>query len=462
MNKFFIILVFILTVFVHAEDKKPNVLFIFVDDLNVRLNCYGTTHIQSPHIDSLAASGVRFDRAYCQYPSCGPSRASILSGMRPQKTGILNNKKHFRDALPDVVTLPQHFRKNGYFVARVGKVYHQHVPADIGTSGPDDPQSWDEVYNPSGRDKQEENLLTVYTPQLPLADQMCYLKADGQDTEQTDGKVVTKTIELLKQKRDKPFMIFAGLYRPHIPYIAPKKYFDLYDIDKVKLPIIPQNYRSTVPAAALASTSQWPNFGTTAQQARECIQAYDACVSFIDAQVGRLLKALDDQKLRENTIIVLCSDHGYHLGEHGLWRKNSLYEESTRAPLIISAPQLKTKAGVFTKPVEFINIFPTLTELAGLDNPAAIEGLSMVKILKDQKIDWRVPAFSQTQFREAAGYTVRTERWRYVEWGESGTSGIELYDVKKDPSELQNLAGSHQLKKVQERLAKLIQENWHH
>ncbi|MCH2206009.1 MAG: sulfatase [Lentisphaerales bacterium] len=445
--------------FCALAQQKPNVLFIFIDDLNTRLNCYGESHIKSPNIDSLASSGTRFDRAYCQYPSCGPSRASILSGLRPQNTGILDNKTHFRDALPNVVTLPQHFKNNGYFVARVGKVYHQHVPAHIGTSGPDDPMAWSEIYNPIGRDKAEENLLTVYTPQLPLADQMCYLKAEGTDDEQTDGKVVSKTIELLKEKRNQPFMIFAGLYRPHIPYIAPKKYFDLYDLDKVKLPEIAPNYRSLVPEAALASTSDWPNFGTTAQQAKECIQAYDACVSFVDAQVGRLLKSLDDLKLRENTIVILASDHGYHLGEHGLWRKNTLFEESTRTPLIISAPGIT--GNTFAKPVEFLNIYPTLAELAGLKTPTQVEGKSMVQLMKNPESNWQEPAFSQTKFRKAPGYSVRTEKWRYVEWGKNGESGKELYNCSEDPQELNNLADSKEFKEVQIKLAQLIQRNWY-
>lgn len=457
MKKFFYITIIFSYFCVNAQNK-PNVLFIFIDDLNTRLNCYGESHIKSPNIDSLAKTGVRFDRAYCQYPSCGPSRASILSGMRPQNTSILNNKTHFRDALPNVVTLPQHFKNNGYFVARVGKVYHQHVPAHIGTSGPDDPMSWSEVYNPIGRDKAEESLLTVYTPQLPLADQMCYLKAEGADTEQTDGKIVSKTIELLKEKRDKPFMIFAGLYRPHIPYIAPKKYFDLYDLDEVKLPEIAPNYRSLVPEATLASTSDWPNFGTTTQQAKECILAYDACVSFVDTQVGRILKAMDELKLRENTIIVLASDHVYHLGEHGLWRKNSLFEESTRTPLIISAPAIK--GNIFSKPVEFINIYPTLSKLAGLKIPNHVEGKSMVQIMKNTDSNWQEPAFSQTKFRKAPGYSVRTERWRYIEWGKNGEFGKELYDCNNDPKELNNLSGSLKHKGVQKRLAQMIRNNW--
>ncbi|MDF1862340.1 MAG: sulfatase, partial [Verrucomicrobiales bacterium] len=372
-----------LPLLVAVADEKPNVLFIAIDDLNCRLGCYGVDHIQSPHIDRLANRGVRFDRAYCQFPSCGPSRASVLSGLRPDTSGVLHNRIHFRDAAPDVVTLPQLFRKNDYHVVRVGKIFHQSVPTDIGTSGPDDPESWDEVINPRGRDRDEEDLLTVYTPQLPLPDQMAYLKAGGDDREQTDGKVADEAIRLLQKHRDEPFFLAAGFYRPHIPYIAPEKYFDLYPVEETSLPLLPTDYDSSVPAAALASTPEWPNFGTTAMEARECIAAYDACVSFVDAQVGRLLAAVDQLGLGENTIIVLWGDHGYHLGEHGLWRKNSLFEESTRAPLIVFDPRIKQERPDCPRIVEFVDIFPTLAELAGLEPPGELEGVSLVPLLRD-------------------------------------------------------------------------------
>lgn len=443
-----------------ASTTTPNVLFIAIDDLNTRLGCYGFDHIRSPHIDKLAREGVRFDRAYCQYPSCGPSRTSVLTGLRPNTTGMTHNRMFFRDLVPDVVTLPQLFMKNGYHVARVGKIYHQANPTHIGTSGPDDPASWHEVVNPRGRDKDEEHLLTVYTPQLPLPDQMCYLKADGTDSEQTDGKVVDETIRLLDKHRDKPFFIAAGLYRPHIPYIAPKKYFELYDLTKTPLPELPANYRDTVPSAALASTSQWPNFGTTELQARECILAYDACVSFVDAQVGRLLAAVDRLGLRDNTIVVLWGDHGYHLGEHGLWRKNSLFEESARAPLILRVPGMEPDSHNCERIVEFVDIYPTLADLAGLKPPQTLDGVSLLKLLKNPQARWDRPAFIQTTFREAPGFSVRTDRWRYVEWGEDrGDKGVELYDQRNDPLEMHNLAGDPEHSRTISKLSKLIRSN---
>lgn len=442
-----------------AADKM-NVLFIAVDDLNTRLGCYGFDHIKSPNIDRLAARGVSFQRAYCQYPSCGPSRASVTTGLRPQSTKVLSNKVHFRDFIPDVTTLPQLFRKNGYAVGRVGKIYHQANPTHIGTSGPDDPDSWDFVVNPRGRDKDEEDLLTVYTPQLPLPDQMCFLKAEGNDAEQTDGKVADETIALLKKHGDKPFFLAAGFYRPHIPYIAPKKYFGLYQFANTPLPKLPTNYQSLVPPAALASTPEWPNFGTTAQQARECILAYDACVSFVDAQIGRLLDAVETAGLADNTLVVLWGDHGYHLGEHGLWRKNSLFEESARAPLIIAGPGIKPAIHECQSIVEFVDIYPTIADLAGLTPPKNLEGRSLKPLLADPAAKWNHAAFTETHFREASGRSIRTSRWRCIEWGDNGAKGVELYDEQSDPQELNNLANDPQHTDRIARLRKRIADHW--
>lgn len=419
--------------------ERLNVLFIAVDDLSTRLGCYGVEHIVSPNIDALAARGVRFDRAYCQYPSCGPSRASVLTGLRPDTTGIVSNRIVFREHLPDALTLPQWFRRNGHHVARVGKIFHQDNPTDIGTSGPDDPESWDEVVNPRGRDKDEEHLLTNYTPDLPLPDRMCYLKAEGRDEEQTDGKVIDETIRLLEEHRDEAFFIAAGLYRPHIPCIAPKRFFDFYSLAKTHLPEMLSNYRSSVPAAALSSTPVWPNFGVSPEHAKECVLAYDACVSFVDAQIGRLMAAVERMGLAESTLIVLWGDHGYHLGEHGLWRKNSLFEESTRAPLIVAGPGVE-RGGVCRGLVEFVDIFPTVCEAAGLPVPDGLDGVSLVPLLKEPAAAWDRPAWSQVEFRDAPGRSVRTNRWRYTEWGVAGSRGVELYDEINDPSEMRNLA----------------------
>jgi sialidase-1 len=440
-----------------AKPRK-NVLFLTVDDLNTRLGCYGHDRSRSPNIDRLAELGVAFRHAYCQYPSCGPSRASVLTGLRPSSTGVLNNQDHFRKFFPDVVTLPQLFRRHGYFSARVGKIFHQAVPTDIGTSGLDDPRSWDQVINPRGRDKDEEGLLINTTPQLPLPDQMAYLSAAGDDREQTDGQIADATIELLTQHKDSSFFIAAGFYRPHIPYIAPRRYFELIDLATISLPRLPPDYRSTVPPAALASTSEWPNFGTTELQARECIQAYDACIAFVDAQIGRVLNHVEQAGLLDNTLIVLWGDHGYHLGEHGLWRKNSLYEESTRAPLIFAGAGIQSTGNACERIVEFVDIYPTVAELAGLPVASSLEGRSLVPLLENPTAAWPHAAFSETHFREVSGRAMRTERWRYVEWGEQGASGKELYDHRVDPVEMRNLSQDADYAKTVAELGRLIVE----
>lgn len=447
-----------------SERLRLNVLMIAIDDLNTRLHCYGHSHIHSPSIDSLASRGMRFDRAYCQYPSCGPSRSSLLTGQRPGETKILNNQSHFRDHLPDVVTLPQRFRQQGYYVARVGKVFHQGVPIDIGTSGLDDPVSWDAVINPRGRDKDEEHLLTNYTPQLLLQDRMSYLAAEGTDGEQTDGMVATETIKLLEQHKDESFFIAAGFYRPHIPYVAPKKYFELYDIKSTLLPKIEPTFVASVPAAALASTETWPNFGTTPQQARECILAYDACVSLVDAQVGRLLDAVERLGLSKTTIVVLWGDHGYHLGEHGLWRKNSLFEESARAPLIIASPSVATTTHDCQRVVEFVDLYPTVVDLAGLEIPRGLAGKSLVPLMNDPGKEWDRPAFTQVQFGKnenaVPGRAVRTERWRFIEW-DGGEGGNQLYDHTNDPQERNNLANDPGMANVLAEMKRLVRnQKW--
>jgi uncharacterized sulfatase len=439
---------------------RLNVLFIAVDDLSTRIGCHGAAHMRTPHLDALAARGVRFDRAYCQYPSCGPSRASVMTGLRPQTTRVLDNKTHFRDTIPDAVTLPQWFRGRGYIAARAGKIFHQDNPTHIGTSGPDDPLSWDEVVNPRGRDKDEEHLLTVHTPALPLPDQMAYLAADGEDGEQTDGKVADAAIALLRKHKGRPFFLAAGFYRPHMPSIAPKRYFEMYPLESARVPRLPEGYRQQVPAAALASTPVWPNFGVSEAQARECVRAYEATVSFVDAQIGRLLAALDDLDLAERTLVVLWSDHGYHLGEHGLWRKNSLFEESCRAPLIIAGPGV-AKGGVVTQPVEFVDIHPTTCAAAGLPLPDGLEGVSLLPLLRDPAAAWEErPAFSEVHFKDVPGRSVRTARWRYSEWGHEGSEGSELYDHANDPQELVNLSSDARHAAQQEPLRQLLRRHF--
>ncbi len=426
-----------------APARRPNVLFIAVDDMNNDLACYGHPFVKSPNIDRLAARGVRFDKAYCQMPWCSPSRASLMTGLRPDTTRVMDLNYHFRDGLPDVVTLPQAFMKAGYYAARVGKIYHYGNPGDIGTSGLDDPASWQEVVNPAGRDKTTlERDILIMKPTKGLGSSMSLL-ADktGKDEEHTDGKVATEAIKLLEANKDRPFFLAVGFYKPHCPWVAPQKWFDLYKLKDEVLPPIPPTWKATVPAAALASTSPWPYKGVTPEEAQQCRLAYHATISFVDAQIGRVVDALDRFGLVENTIIVFWSDHGYHLGEHGLWMKQSCYEESTRVPMIIVAPKLAA-GKVSPRTVELVDLYPTLTDLAGVPAPAGLQGVSLRPLLQEPTQAWGRPAHSQVVrggINGIQGYSVRTERWRYTEW-EGGARGVELYDHDNDPQEMRNLA----------------------
>ena len=418
---------------------KPNILFIAIDDL-----ANECTH--TPHIDRLAASGVRFERAYNQIPLCNPSRASVLTGRRPDATQVYDLDRHFREALPDVITLPQLFRQNGWFTARVGKIYHYDVPNGIGTDGLDDKPSWQLVVNPRGRDVTDEKLITNPTPQKPVSAALSWLAAEGSDEEQTDGMIATEAIRLLEKHREEPFFLGVGFFRPHTPFVAPKKYFDLHPLDSIRLPEAPANDRDDIPVAAFAHNNPTPNYGLDEIICREALQAYRASVSFVDAQIGRVLDALDKLKLTENTIVVLWSDHGYHLGEHlGIWQKRTLFEESARAPLIIRAPVAKGNGRSCHRIVEFIDLYPTLADLASLKVPQ-LDGKSLRSLLDDPAKTWDHPAITQILRpaderlpAQVMGRTIRTERWRYTEWNE-GTNGLELYDHQNDPHELNNLA----------------------
>jgi len=436
-----------------APRKKLNVLFIAVDDLNNSLGCYSHPLVKSPNIDSLAQRGVRFDRAYCQYPLCNPSRSSLLSGLRPDTTRVVNNGVPVRKNIPDVVTLPQFFRQHGYYSARVGKIYHYGVPGDIGKSGLDDTPSWDHFVNPRGRDKDDEADVINFGPGKGLGASLSWMIAKGEDAEQTDGKVAADTIKLLEEHKDKPFFIAAGFYRPHVPDIATRKYFDLYPLEKVLLPSEPSEHFAHIPDAAL--TVKPANYGLEPEKLRIFKRAYFASISFVDAQVGKVLDALDRLKLSDNTVIVLFGDHGWLLGEHGHWQKMSLFEESARVPFIICAPGAKGNGRACPRTVELADIYPTLAELCGLKAPEVLEGFSVRPLLENPEGAWGHPAFTQVIHGQAKGYSVRTERWRYTEWN-GGKAGVELYDHDADPHEYRNLALDPQYAKTVEELGALL------
>lgn len=442
-----------------APREKRNVLFLASDDLNCSLGCYGHRLVKTPNLDRLAARGTVFDKAYCQFPLCSPSRTSLMTGLRPDTTQVFDLQKHFRTVVPEVVTLPQMFRQNGYHAARVGKIYHYGVPGQIGTNGLDDPASWEEVFNPRGRDKDEEGKLINYTPKRGLGSSLSFLAAEGADEEQTDGIGAGKTIEWLEQNRTRPFFIACGFYRPHCPYVAPKKYFDRIPLDRIEIPDFPPDLPQRLPAPALASTQPWPWFGVTREQLRESIRAYYAAVMFMDAQVGRLLEALDRLDLAKNTIVVFWGDNGYHLGELGLVKKQSTFENSARIPLIIASPDQKQKGKHCSRTVELVDIYPTLADLCGLKPPSGLAGRSLRTLLDHPGAGWNKPAFTQVWRGSLAGYSVRTEQYRYTQWDE-GKKGEELYDYRQNPGELHNAINDPNQRGNLEKLRGLVRNNW--
>jgi iduronate 2-sulfatase len=435
------------------QARRPNVLFIMADDLNNDLGTYGHPLVKTPNLDRLAARGLRFDRAYTQFPLCSPSRVSLLTGLRPDTTRVLELQTDFRTVLPDVVTLPQMFRGQGYFVARVGKIYHYGNPGQIGTSGLDDPASWEVFVNPRGIDKDEETQLTNFTPARGLGSALAYYASPAADEAHTDGMVAAETIALLEKQTDRPFFIGAGFYRPHCPFIAPRKYFDLYPLDRIPAPAT--SPASKAPAAAWFTNP--PHWGIGEHDQRETVRAYYASISFLDANVGRLLDALDRLRLTDNTIVVFVSDHGYHLGEHGQWMKQTLFERSARAPLIVAGPGIAAKGRSTSRVVEFLDIYPTL---AGIRPPQGLHGRSLTPLLRNPNAKWDHPALTQVRRGPAAatfmGYSIRTDKWRYTEW-DGGKRGVELYDEVSDPGEANNLADDPARRKVVADMRRLLE-----
>ena len=433
---------------------RPNVLFLICDDLNCDLGCYGHPLVKTPNIDRLAARGVRFEHAYCQYPLCGPSRASFMTGLYPDQTLIHRNSVYIREHLPDVNTMSQMFRDVGYSAARVGKIFHYNVPKHIGTSGHDDPYSWNYTINPEGRDVHEEDKIFSLVPGS-FGATLSWLAADGTDAEQTDGIAAIEAGNVLKKHAGSgaSFFLAVGLYRPHTPYVAPKKYFEMYPLEKIKVPTVPKGYLDTIPAAARASVTrkkqQEQLVGDLAQQA---IRAYYASITFADAQLGQILKTLDETGLTKNTIVVFTSDHGYHMGEHGHYQKTTLFENAAHVPLVIAGPGVEAIGQTADTPAEMVDFYPTLAGLSGLEAPAFLAGVSLVPALKNASAMPRESAL--TQYNN--GYSLRTVRYRYTEWGEDGDEGNELYDHQSDPDEMHNLAEAKEHTTTVEKLSQML------
>ena len=349
------------------SSSKYNVLFIVADDLNCALGAYGDPLAITPNLDKLAKQGLVFANAHVQYPLCGPSRVSFMTGMYQDQTKSKKLRLFVRQTIPDVVTLGQKFRMENFHSVRVGKIYHYHNPRDIGTAGHDDSFSWDRTVNPYGRDKVDEYKLNKVKPQFDGAT-LSWLEAEGTDEEQTDGIGATAAINFLDEfaHSGENFFLAYGLYRPHLPFVAPKKYYDLYDINDFSVPESSDTYLQTLPKPAAASLrARKEQLNLDPKLAATIKHAYYATTTFMDAQIGRVLDKLKETALDKNTIVVFTSDHGYHLGEHGHWQKQTLFEDATRVPLIFAGPGVKKRLKSVESPVELVDIYHTLMEMVG-------------------------------------------------------------------------------------------------
>ena len=428
------------------KNQKLNVLFIIADDLNCDLGSYGHPQVISPNIDRLAKNGTLFGNVHNQYPLCGPSRASFMTGMYTDQTKMTNNNVLLRTTVPDVITMGQRFRQQGYRSVRIGKIYHFDNPSSIGTSSADDIYTWDQTINPYGRDKIDEYKINTLTPRQ-YGGTLSWLAADGTDEEQTDGIGATEAIEQLESfsKTGQNFFLAVGMYRPHTPFVAPKKYFDMYDRNSIEIPYNGSNdeYLKTIPKTAansirLKKNQIKLNLKSNKKLAQEIKEAYFATTTFVDAQIGRILKKLKQTGLDKNTIVVFTSDHGYHLGEHGHWQKQTLFDNSTRVPLIFSGPGIESNVRIENSPVELIDIYPTLMDLTGIESPDHVVGKSLKPVFENNNFKTRNSAL--TRWRN--GYSIKTENFRLTKWGENGELGYELYDHKNDKEELKNLVSN--------------------
>lgn len=445
-----------------AADSRPNVLLIAVDDLRVELGCYGSRHVLSPNIDRLAEEGTLFERAYCQQTVCNPSRASLLTGRRPDTLRVWDLPTHFRQNHPDVVTLPQHFKQNGYHAQCVGKIFHNWRQDDW----KGDPVSWSVPsvlhYNSHGRDKP---MVDGEVPPNLASGKGGTECRDVPDDAYYDGRVAETAVAALRKLAGakKPFFLAVGFWKPHTPFNAPKRYWDLYERDRVPVPD-----RVTIPDGVpeIALTRDRYEGGRDSAVLREMHHGHLAAISYLDTQVGRTLKALDESGLRENTIVVFWSDHGLHLGEHGLTRKTTAFELDAGVPMILAVPGFRK--GQRTKAlVELLDLYPTLVDLCGLKTPSGLEGESLVPVLENPMRKFKRAALTQTprpnylrgKMPEAMGYSIRTDRFRYTEWRDFKTGAArarELYDHDVDPGETRNIVGSPDRKGDLERLAKAL------
>jgi iduronate 2-sulfatase len=457
-NRIFLLLLAVFSVPALASPaQKPNVLFIAVDDLKPLLGCYGDAVIKSPNIDRLASRGMLFRRAYCNQAVCAPSRNTLFTGLRPDALGIYDLGTNFRVAKPDAVTMPQWFMQHGYRTEAMGKLFH------VGHGNHEDPASWSVPHFPARTVEYAlpENRATVSREEALFSNRdaenlprgVAYEAADVPDNTYGDGKIAEEAIKRLqsaKTKPDEPFFLAVGFLRPHLPFCAPKKYWDLYDRTAFRLP-----ERRTPPDGApryaptpwgeLRNYSDIPKEGPLDEEVqRTMIHGYHAAVSYMDAQLGRVLDELDRLALADNTIIVLWGDHGWHLGDHGMWCKHTNYEEAARIPLVVIAPGVTNPRSETSALFESVDLYPTLCELTGLPSRPELAGRSFVSTLKNPAATTKDAIFHVYPRGARLGRAVRTARYRLVEWKKPGdppeSAEFELYDYEADPGETKNLA----------------------
>ena len=441
------------------KTERMNVLFIISDDLTATaLSCYGNQVCQTPHIDALAARGTRFTRAYCQGTYCGPSRASFMSGYYPHATGVLG----YRSPRPQIgarATWAQHFKNHGYYSARVSKIFHMGVPGGVELRpgrkpsdyhGADDEASWTERFNTPGPEWRAagdgETLENNPNGTKPVVggNTFVVVEADGDDEVHADGKAAAKAVELIHQQRDQPFWLGVGFVRPHVPFVAPRKYYPPFlPYSKMLLPDkLPGDWDDIPRAGINYKTSR--NMKMDVRRQKKAVGGYYASVAFMDAQVGKVLKALDDAGLREKTVVIFTSDHGYHLGEHDFWAKVSLRDESAGVPLIISVPG--KQPAVCHSLVELLDLYPTAASLCGLEVPKRIQGKDLSPLLDQPDQEVRSAAFSVAPMRQ--GFLLRDHDYAYIQYKEDASGGMELFDVRKDPQQYHNLAEQPQFAEV--------------
>lgn len=437
---------------------KPNVLFIAIDDLRDWVGFLGNKQVKTPNLDRLAARAETFTRGYCASPCCNPSRAALLSGMRPGTSGVYNNNDDWRKIVPaDTVTLPLHFKNNGYYVVGAGKIYHG------GAGGFNRLSDWDDYLSERGLGNEDDPSPTTKARRKGKSDAQAKEGWDGvggirfgalncDDKDMVDYQSVSYIVKKLSEPQAKPFFFACGLHKPHMPWSVPKKYYDMYPLDKIELPKVLENDLDDIPTAGVAMARPQGDHAAIVASGRwkEAVQCYLATITFCDAMIGRLIDGFDRSPHKDNTIVCLWSDHGWHLGEKQHWRKFALWEEATRAPYLWIVPGLTKPGSVCERTVDYMQIYPTLCDLTGLPTPKQVEGVSIRKLLADPAAAWDQPAVCTWLYKNHA---VRTEQWRYIRYADGGE---ELYDHKADPLEWTNLASKPEYASTKAELAKWL------